>query len=437
MIKQNVQYVVKVLSGVNEGATADLGNTSGLVIGRSAGCDIIFNGANVADRHVAVELDKGRIRLTPLAQPVYIDGRDVGSNEIILQPNQLVNIGTVDFTIADKQQSWPGDDAKTKQLSVSSTTNTQGEYLERRSKSDHSKKTSLFSNPWLWLAAVIMLLANVQYLTKQYGGISGLLGLTETADQRISSMIRVEKYPSIYVKSIDGKIHINGYVSNEAEKSLLKRDISNFEGDVVSHYFVDTELEDNARMIAQSLGENEITFTTLDHGRLKANGLTDNRAKWISVKENIRGDVLGVTSINDDDVKNLREIYSVLEQKVLAEEFSKRLELGLEKTMITARGKLTKAEEARWIQLKREFMDNSPYPFQFRESIRAPDADIKLSIRSVSVGEVPFVVSKEGNKYFKGSHVGSNYYIESINDDHILLNNNNIIFPIYFGQKKE
>ncbi len=432
MTKQNVQYVVKVLSGVNEGATADLQDTSGVVIGKSVGCDIIFNGANVADRHVAVELDRGKIRLTPLAQPVYIDGRDVGSHEIILQPNQLVNIGVVDFTIAEKNQPWPSYDTTTKKLTADSSSH------GTRAVDSRFGKASILGNPWLWLAAVVMLLGNIHYLTQQYGGIPGLLGFTETAGQKISAIIRVDKYPGLYIKrGNNGITQVKGYVSTTVDKALVVEEMSEFKGKIVSHIFVDTELEDNARKIARSLGEDEITFTTLEHGRLKAKGLTDSRSKWLSIKENIRSDVQGVISINDDDVRNLHEMYVVLEKKMVAEKFAKRIDLNLNKGTIVVKGRLTKEEQVRWLQLKEEFLENSSYPFRFREIFRTPDADIKLSIRSVSVGEIPFVVSKEGNKYFKGSHVGSEYYIESINDDHILLKNNNIVFPVYFGQEKE
>jgi type III secretion system YscD/HrpQ family protein len=435
MTKQNIQYVVKVLSGVNEGATADLQDTSGVVIGRSVGCDIIFNGANVADRHVAVELDGGRIRLTPLAQPVYIDGRDVGSNEIILQPNQLVNVGVVDFTIAEKNQPWPDYDSTTKKLVVDQNASISG---VTRVGDGLNAKASLLGNPWLWIAAVIMLLANIHYLTQQYGGIPGLLGFSETTDQKVNSVIRVDKYPGLYVKRINGQLtQIEGYVSTMTEKALVENEVAEFGDSVVSHILVDSEIEDNARKIAQSLGENEITFSTIEHGRLKASGLTDNRSKWMNIKENIRSDVRGVTSIHDDDVRNLNEMYVVLERKIAAEKFSKRIDIKLNSGTIVVKGRLTKEEKARWLQIKEEFLGNSFYPFKFREIIRAPDADIKLSIRSVSVGDIPFIISKEGNKYFNGSHVGSGYYIESINDDHILLNNNNIVFPVYFGQEKE
>jgi type III secretion system YscD/HrpQ family protein len=428
MIKQNIQYVVKVLSGANQGATADLQVGSGVIIGRSNSCDIIFNGANVADRHIAIELEGEKLRLTPLAQPVYIDGKDVGSHEVILYPNQLVNIGVVDFTIADKNQPWPDYDKNTKKIDV----------VKRLGHNNKvTTKPSLFGSPWLWLAAIIMLLANIHYLTRDYGGILGLIGLEKTTSQKISSVINVDSYPALYVKKLgNGVTEIRGYVSNSHQKASVTKQINEIGGDVVSTIFVDDEIEKSAKQISQSLGETGIDFSTIEHGRLKASGMAESRSKWMNIKENIRSDVRGVTSVNDDEVRNLNELFLVLERKVKQQSFSKRVTLELRKGTIVAKGKLTESERKQWNLVKESFLKNSFYPFKFREIFRTPDADIKLSIRSVSVGDIPFVVSMDGDKYFQGSHVGSGYYIKSITDDFILLKNNNIEFPVYFGQKK-
>lgn len=428
MTKQNIQYVVKVLSGINQGATADLRKGSGLIIGRSDKCDIIFNGANVADRHVVIELDHEKIRLTPLAQPVYVDGKDIGSHEMVLFPNQLINIGVVDFTIADKKQPWPAYDGENKRLeTVSDVSNA----------SKRRTKPSYMGSPWLWFAVVAMLLANVHYLTRDQGGILGLLGFKKTVSQKVSSVIDVDNYPNLYVKNLkSGITEIRGYVSTLQEKTSLDNRVVGLGDHVISAILVDTDLEKAAKQIAESFGEVGIHFSTLEHGRLKASGLAESRSKWLSIKENIRTDVRGVMSVNDEEVKNLQEMFFILEKRIKDEKFSKRIALELRKGTIIAKGRLAESEKNKWFSIKKAFLKKSFYPFKFREIFRAPDADIKLSIRSVSVGEIPFVVSKDGDKYFQGSHVGGGYFIKSITDDFILLKNNNVEFPVYFGQKK-
>ncbi len=58
---------------------------------------------------------------------------------------------------------------------------------------------------------------------------------------------------------------------------------------------------------------------------------------------------------------------------------------------------------------------------------------IKLTIRSVSVGKVPFLVAKDGKKYMEGSALGDKYFVKSIKPDHVVLTNNGIDIPFYYG----
>lgn len=433
MKRRNVQYVVKVLSGMNAGATAALRNGSGLVIGGTEQCDIIFNGASVADRHVAIELDDERIRLTPLAQPVYVDGKDIGLHVMSITANQLLKIGDVSFTVTSRNSSIS---------SVSDLLNRRKRLNENQqgygSSGSGVRRGSIFSSPWLWLGIAALVLGNMQYFSQESGGLAGMFGLKDTVASKVNTLSSLNKYPDINIKrDSEGVTWIKGYVKNAAERENLDKEIEGFGNKVVLRVFVDKELVEQAESIAQTLGADDIEFSTIEHGRIKASGLTDNRSKWLHIKETIRSDVDGINSISDDEVKNFYEQFLVLKRSVEKEDFQSRIKLEQKKGTITVQGRLTESEIRRWVELKDNFNAVSFYPFKYNELLKRPDVGIKLALRSVSVGEVPFIVSKKGSKYFKGSHVGKGYYIEAINQDHILLKNNNIVFPIYFGQEKE
>ena len=61
---------------------------------------------------------------------------------------------------------------------------------------------------------------------------------------------------------------------------------------------------------------------------------------------------------------------------------------------------------------------------------------IVLAIRSVSVGKVPFLVAKDGKKYMEGSALGEKYFVKAIKPDHVVLTNNGIDIPFYYGIDK-
>ncbi len=85
MSVQHTVYLLKVLSGANAGAIVRL-KTGALTIGRSMSCDIILHDENIADQHVNIEIDNDNIVLKPLALPVFVDGQEITSHEIKLNP---------------------------------------------------------------------------------------------------------------------------------------------------------------------------------------------------------------------------------------------------------------------------------------------------------------------------------------------------------------
>jgi len=427
MRSSDIHYMVKILSGVNEGAQVRLPRNIPIVIGHSSDCDIILNGAAVADKHIKITLLGKSTKLIPLAQPVYVNGKDIGLREYNLEPYHVVEVGGVCFTIGLHGRPWPAYDPEQRSM------RTVQQSLPNYALNEHR---SVFRSPWLWSALGILLLVNIHYFSREIGGIPGMLGMKPNIEKRINVLVSKEHFKYVKIdKGRDDLLMISGYVASNIEREQVEKDIAEVSDNVNVALFIDRELEASARTIAQSLHENRVTFSTLEHGRLKASGLVKTRQSWQNVKANIRDDVKGVESLNDQDVIILSEKLTRLEQKIALEDFHKRLSVTLVREVVEVRGELTKAEKRRWQQVKKTFAEEV-YPFTYRELLHKPDHKIKLALRSVSVGDVPFVVSKKGEKYFKGSHVGQGYYIKSINDNNIILKNDDIEFPIFFGQKE-
>lgn len=427
MKSSDIHYIVKVLSGVNEGAEVRLPRNIPIIIGHSNDCDIILNGAAVADQHIKITLLGQAIKLVPLAQPVYVNGKDVGLREYVLDPYQVVEVGGVCFSIGLYGKPWPTYDPEQRSMRSAQLS------LPNYAINEHR---SIFRSPWLWSALAILLLVNIHYFSREMGGIPGMLGIKQSLEKRVNTLALEERFKHVKInEGSNGLLMVTGYVASNDERKQVERDVYALSKTANISLFVDAELEASARTIAESLRENRVKFSTLEHGRLKVDGLVKNRQSWQNVKENIRDDVKGVESLNDQDVIILSEKLTRLEQQVGLEDFHKRLSLKLVSEVVEVRGELTKAEKLRWQKMKETFA-KQVYPFKYREFLQKPAHKIKLALRSVSVGEVPFVVSKEGEKYFKGSHVGQGYYIKSINDSNIILKNDDIEFPIFFGQKE-
>lgn len=112
---------------------------------------------------------------------------------------------------------------------------------------------------------------------------------------------------------------------------------------------------------------------------------------------------------------------------------SSRVKVTIENGRIKVDGELTQNELKRWAALYGEFTQTNGTGPTIIENLYNVRDRLKLVIRSVSVGETPFLVSKDGKKYMEGSNLGNDYFIKKITSDHVLLSNNGIEIPMYYG----
>lgn len=419
-------YQLKILNGVNVGATARLTESSPLVIGRSAACDLILNGADVADKHVKIEISNDRVRLLPLAQPVYVDDEDIGLHEITLRPYQIIGIGKVEFAVGDGSIAW-SDVTKVPRV-------------QKKSKS--SSRDDQQSGGWdlkkilFWLTSIVLLIAaNVHYFSRDAGGILGVLGVKAPVTAKVEKTVTDFDLPGIKVqKDKKGKQLITGYVDTRAQKQRLVNKIRRLDRTVRYKIWADTDIENNAGLIASTFKERNLKFTS-DRGKLDVQGFVSTQESWDNVKQNIERDMDGITSINDANIKTFESQLKQLRNTKNQEAFAERLKLELNEGSILATGELIDQEMDVWNRIHTSFSRKNENLIPVVSKISNPRTNINLKIRSVSVGDVPFLVSKDGKKYFKGSTLADGYTVERIEVDRIIIKHKNIEIPIFFGKE--
>lgn len=100
------RHLLKVVAGQNNGAEFDLKPGSSYIIGTDAkNCDIIFQDVSVSRQHARLTLDEdGKITLKDLGSSngTIINGEKL-QNEIVLDINTLVTMGTTTFAVIDTQ----------------------------------------------------------------------------------------------------------------------------------------------------------------------------------------------------------------------------------------------------------------------------------------------------------------------------------------------
>lgn len=436
---QQTAYLLKVLSGSNAGALVRL-NTGSVVIGKAMSSDIILYDEDVADAHLRLKISADKLFITPLAQPVYVDNREVAAAEMLLKPYQVVTLGNVEFFVADTRKS--ADRESAAQQSASANASSQSPVRVKPDVADSSiprvsNKQGFFSggHRYLWGGLAILLIGNLIFFAPELKQLSEQIGLKPSVSDKADSLVEQLDSPHLTTQTLaDGTVAISGYVTSHAEKNEILRRVSNLGRGVTHRVWVQDDLLLNAEMIAHTLGQRDVAFESLDEpGDLAAKGYVSSASEWLRIKENIMTDVAGIRVIDDEKVQTLVTRKAALEQFIDKKGLSSRIRVAIEEGQIKVSGELTKSELNRWGDLYQEFLELHGKGPAIVERLYDARERIRLAIRSVSVGKTPFIVAKDGKKYLEGSSLGESFYVKAIKPDHVLLSKNGIEIPIYYG----
>ncbi len=444
MATQQTPFLMKILSGSNSGASVRL-KVGEVVIGRSMSSDIILHDESVADMHLRLKVSHDTIQLEILSPQVLIDNREVEAKEVLLNPFQVVTLGEVDFFISDPRkpgQRTPNNHAQDNTIdavainksSKPSSHNESGnnQYSELSEWSPTKKRGSGIM--LLLLGLGLLVAANIYYFLPSLLNIAEQVGLRESPLEKAEAIVSTLNIDNLKVEGGHRAAVISGYVDTmqEKRKIMTRVGFSGVEG-VNYRIWSHDELVSNAERVAHALGQVDIGFKALQEGRLEAQGYVSNGEDWERIKVNIMDDVSGIQAIEDDGIQTLLTRKQALEQFIEKKGLSSRIRVTIDDNRIRVDGELTQNELSRWDDLYLEFQElHGKGPAIIERLYNARDR-IKLVIRSVSVGDTPFLVSKDGKKYMEGSSLGSNYFIKRINPDYVLLSNDGVEIPIYYG----
>ena len=443
MTTQHTPYLLKVVSGSNSGALVRL-KVGELVIGRSMASDIILHDEGIADLHAKLKVNEDLIILEALAEPIQIDGRPMTAKEVALKPYEAVTLGgSVEFFIADVRKpggrradgSYPETGpaiTPAERASLNTGTLSRDKAAQQRAKA--KKSGSAGGKVWFLLGLGLLVVANLLFFKPFIGNFAEKIGLRETNQQRAESVLDTLKTEGLTVtRERDGRAVISGYVDSRAQKTDLMTQAMKAGEDINYRIWVRQDLVDGAERVARALGQPDLHFKSIQQGKLAANGYVSSEEDWARIKTNIMRDVSGIQAIDDIAVQTLIKRKDALVQFVDKKGLSSRVKVTIDRDRIRVDGELTQAELANWSTIYQEFVAEYGVGPAMIENLQDARSRIKLAIRSVSVGETPFLVSKDGKKYMEGSSLGNDYFIKKITPDQILLTNNGIEISIPYG----
>ncbi len=436
MAVQHSPFILKVLSGANAGASVRLKQGT-VVIGRSMASDIILHDESIADRHLELQIGADEIQLLPLATPVFVDGVDVSNRSSKLEPYKRVNLGAVELVVLDTRRVAPLAGA-TEQAKQSGNQNTHSQANSTVSAADGvvPSKKKWNDKTYLAIGLTLLLLGNLWYFLPNLKQLTNKLGLRPSAEQQAESMLSGLGETGLQrVVNADGSSVISGYVPTTSKRNELIWTLRRAGINANLNIYSQEEILENAQMILRSMGETGIAFTQNPPGNLQAKGVARSTDVWQQAKQTILSDVGGVKQIDDAGVQTIDSYMTLFAQFVEKKGLISRLQITKDSGNVIVKGDLTQNEIEQLKRIRNEFIETygaANYP-SIVLNVVDMKSKIKLAIRSVSVGKIPYLVSKDGKKYMEGSKLSDNYFVKSIKPDHVVLSTQGMDIPFYYG----
>jgi len=481
--KQN-KHLLKIFSGPHVGAEMSL-RPGKYTIGRGADSDIVLQDELIDEQHLTLTIsDDSDTVVRAVGQANVIvgsDGTHYGSDyEVTASPYEMITIGATHFAIGEPGGSWSGVSFPTlysRQETPPAETAHAGKLRESYDNFDKNlkivfdnfKKTVAHNDGVVdeddsdsmvaeevpledqeppagssrkksirVIGVVAAALAGI--VASLLWGFNGKGDADHTAPEyamvhMAEGVIEYLGYADVKTESVvDDQVIVQGYVENENEKLRLHDALSEAGLSSVVRVITGSALVQSAKDVLRVLGYPNAVVQYEPTGKIDVRGYIEDRATWRKVKDTLMGDIYGLQGVIDSGMLDFSKRQELLQQKINESKLGRKLLVkSVADRELEVYGVLGPNEMHLWRKIigqYREDLGNSP---PVRSKVHDTRKVIKLDIKSVRVGEVPYLVMLDGSKLLEGGILPNGYKVRKIASDKIVLSKDKLESIYYLG----
>ncbi len=478
-------FVLKVLAGPHVGAEMML-NPGEYVIGSGEESDIIFADSSVLSQHAYIRIFDGSIDLKVLEGFLQIQKNRINSGESTkLETSTPVVIGTTSFVILKEGESWneipylpPRDICadNTESRRAEDTTGSlekDGEkHLENSEKQENpqsekykkaqkavraagNRRTSA-----LYAALIIVFIFVVLMSWGAWHYIRASIKATPYRStplpiSQLEKILKREGFSELRIEKIGNTPVISGILNNDSEKQKLQEIARKFDKPVLVRVLTNDHLITTVKEILDRLVPN-IVVESVKPGIIVLKGNVTSCPKIKRVTEIIKNDVVGIKDV-ENEVTCLDEVAKRVKQYLWAKGLSHSLKVHPSGHKIYITGHVKANQVSAWKEAA-AFLDEKfkglviinvtvkpsklnlitksgkkveHYDLNTLSDFSALPIDLE-NVESVVLGRKSFIVTRSGQKVYKGDKIGDKYIISDIGRNFIEVKTNNTKRKIYF-----
>ena len=438
-------WVLKILSGPHLGAEINIGlHDYGL--GKGEDNDIILADESLERQHCRLEGSEQGIYLHWLAQEarLYIQGVPVSQQEIELKPFEVVSSGQLNFVYGPANQDWPQISIPELQPDPEPEKETDEGARRQETTPEESNLVAALQPPrarkggWLIAAAVFMGLGGAAYKWVPWGSETQIIQpsapVMSKAD-KLNQALQDAGLGQITATENDNQIMLlEGYVADNGQQLQLQSLLNRHPGRVKNEVQNNAQLFSNIGYLLNVLYSPHLKVV---HGKqlgeFKITGYLEDKLRWPELEARLTRDMVGIKKL-EAAFDTLESRAKWLQQQFKGTELS-LLQLQKESGVILVNGEIPAGALELWQKIKNEF-DARYAGMPALKFAAARHEQVFRSIKGVSLGGTPYVITTEGDRVTIGGRING-YVVESIDLDRVTLSKAGYAVNYYLGGKND
>jgi type III secretion system YscD/HrpQ family protein len=418
-------YLLKILSGIHEGAEVEL-HPGQYVLGSDDECDIVLGDDGIEPEHMVLSYKpSGQISVAAETGQFYIDGNPAEKGETGLDLHKIVSIGKIHWAVVEQGDGWqPGDFPVIGPMDDTMPETDEDEKSEEEVEEPIDKKKLLLKR-WWPLAALGGVGLILYYVTFFVSNIP--IEDNEQQIERVRKIFEEMKLPepSITINS-DGIMEVVGYTKLASERRRVLEKLKTMPPWVHARIFSGDNILTSCRIVLARLAY-AIQPTYTERGTILLKGFIDAKNDIEIIISRLKQDVGGLQNIQErlwvlDDV--VPELVGIIKENELEENIRIEVKNGYP----TAMGLLGKEKEENWKAARMTIAQLFGDDFILKKNIEAAEKQLPgkvlLPITGVTLGEHPYITMTGNKVYFVGSPLKNGLIISEIRSDRIVVDKN-------------
>jgi len=417
------QWILKLLSGSHQGAEMPLDARS-YIMGRSEDCDIVLHDEMLSEQLFQLNVSDSGITLVKQGQclPVYISGELDESETIVVTEFEIYTVGSLHFCFGIVGAVWP-------EL-ILPVIGGSARVVEGKNKEPQGPR-----NGQVLLAGNakvrVKVIANISVLLLFIvGGLmfgNGRLDAEEVLKKPTLDVIKMIQqelgFSQLSVERLDDNGNkqrwaIKGYVGTKGELALLKQRlqfdkvISTLDIRVMGDIKRSTET-----LLKQFQMQNLLVSYGNEGGELVVSGVHPNFSDWRRLKKLLIADIPGLRKVTDQ-VESQEGRVQRLREWILEEHLDDEVTVVIKNGRLSILSDIALEQSSAWQRIVDRFQVTYGSALDVSITLNGRPT---IDIRSVSLGEIPYLILSNGRRYTAGSYVRDGFYVDKIDKNTVIF----------------